>query len=68
VVPGTDPATDLTETRVTESVLCWLDMLGMDPGEVTERLVLTPSCGLAGATPTWVRTALPLLRKAAGNL
>src|SRR4051794_34398171 len=47
VVPGTDPATDPTEARVTESVLRWLDMLGLDPGEVTERLVLTPSCGLA---------------------
>ncbi|WP_243057006.1 methionine synthase [Nocardioides sp. SR21] len=68
VVPGTDPATDPTDARVTESVLRWLDMLGLDPGEVTERLVLTPSCGLAGASPTWVRTALAVLRKAAGNL
>lgn len=68
VVPGTDPDTDPTETRVTESVLRWLDMIGLDPGEVTERLVLTPSCGLAGATPAWARTALSLLRKAAGNL
>lgn len=68
VVPGTDPATDPTETRVTESVLRWLDMLGLDVGEVSERLVLTPSCGLAGASPAWVRTSLALLRKAAANL
>ena len=29
-------------------MLRWLDMLGLDPGEVGERLVLTPTCGLAG--------------------
>ncbi len=27
----------------------WLDMLGLDAEEVGDRLVLTPSCGLAGA-------------------
>ncbi|GAA4374869.1 methionine synthase [Nocardioides caricicola] len=68
VVPGTDPETGLTDAHVTESVLRWLDMLGLDPGEVTDRLVLTPSCGLAGASPGWVRTALAVLRKAAANL
>lgn len=68
VVPGTDPETGLTDAHVTESVLRWLDMLGLDPGEVTDRLVLTPSCGLAGASPGWVRIALAVLRKAAANL
>ena len=68
VVPGTDPAVDPTEAGVTESVLRWLDMLGLDPGEVGERLVLTPACGFAGASPAWVRTALATLRKAAANL
>jgi methionine synthase II (cobalamin-independent) len=68
VVPGTDPAEDTTDARVAESVLRWLDMLGLDPGEVGERLVLTPSCGLAGATPGWVRRALGVLRTAAGHL
>jgi methionine synthase II (cobalamin-independent) len=68
VVPGTDPATEPTDTQLTESVLRWLDMLGMDPGEVGDRLVVTPSCGLAGASPTWVRTALGLLTRTAANL
>ncbi|GAA1161941.1 methionine synthase [Nocardioides aquiterrae] len=68
VVPATDPAQDPTDAEVTESVLRWLDMLGLDPHEVGERLVLTPACGLAGATPGWVRRALPLLRAAAGHL
>ena len=68
VVPGTDPAHDPTDAQVTESVLRWLDMLGLDPHEVGERLVLTPACGLAGASPAWVRRALGLLRTAAGHL
>lgn len=68
VAPGTDPATPLTDANVTEAVLRWLDMLGLDPGEVGERLVITPACGLAGASPAWVRQALTLLRTAAGNL
>ena len=42
-----------------------LDMLGVEP---TERLVLTPACGLAGADPAWARTALELCAKAAAEL
>lgn len=68
VVPSTDPATTPTDTHVTESVLRWLDMLGLDPEQVGDRLVLTPACGMAGASRTWPRTALELLRKAAQNL
>ncbi|MBA2953661.1 methionine synthase [Nocardioides sp. MAH-18] len=68
VLPGTDPASVPTDAQVTESVLRWLDMLGLDPAEVGERLVVTPSCGLAGATPAWAQTALRLLGKAAGHL
>jgi methionine synthase II (cobalamin-independent) len=68
VLPGVPPANEPSDAHVTEAVLRWLDLLGLDPGEVSDRLVVTPSCGLAGATPAWVRTALTLLRTAAGNL
>lgn len=67
-LPAAGPAAEPTDAHVTESVLRWLDMLGLDPGEVSGRLVVTPSCGLAGATPGWARTALTLLRTTAGNL
>jgi len=40
-------------------------MVGLEP---TDRLVVTPSCGLAGASPAWARAALVLSRKAAANL
>jgi methionine synthase II (cobalamin-independent) len=68
VVPTLDPASAPTDTEITERVLRWLDMLGLDPTEVGERLVLTPTCGLAAASPTWARQSLALLRTAAANL
>ncbi|KQW53903.1 methionine synthase [Nocardioides sp. Root1257] len=68
VVPSLDPATAPTDTEVTERVLRWLDMLGLDPAEVGEQLVVTPTCGLAGASPAWVRQALALVRTSAANL
>jgi methionine synthase II (cobalamin-independent) len=68
VLPSRDPATAPSEGEVTESVLRWVDMLGLDLDQLGDRLVLTPACGLAGASPAWARTALTLLRDAAGNL
>ena len=68
VLPALDPTAEPTDTQVTESVLRWLDMLGLDPAEAGARLVLTPACGLAGASPTWVRRSLGLLRGAAAHL
>ena len=46
-------------------VLRWTEMLGLDLDQVVDRLVLTPACGLAGASPAWTRTALELTRRAA---
>jgi methionine synthase II (cobalamin-independent) len=68
VVPSTDPVTPPGDAQVTEAVLRWLEMLGLDPEQVGEQLVLTPACGLAGASQVWARTALDLVRKAAANL
>jgi methionine synthase II (cobalamin-independent) len=68
VVPSLEPTTPPTATAVTEQVLRWLDMAGLDPGTVSEHLVLTPTCGLAGASPDWARRALALCHEAATNL
>jgi methionine synthase II (cobalamin-independent) len=68
VVPATEPAFEPTDGQVTEAVLRWLEMLGLDPDQLGERLVLTPSCGLAGATPAWAGRSLALLREAATHL
>ena len=55
----------LDEKSITEKALRLLDMVGLEP---SDRLVVTPSCGLAGASPAWAREALVLARKAARNL
>jgi methionine synthase II (cobalamin-independent) len=68
VVPALDPATAPTDRTLTDRVLSWLDMLGLDPDAVGQRLLVTPACGLAGASPAWVRRALTLCREVATNL
>lgn len=68
VVPSTDPATVPSDARLTERVQRWLDMLGLDPEVVGEHLVVTPTCGLAGATPDWATRAVRLSATTARNL
>jgi hypothetical protein len=53
---------------VTESVLRTLDLLGLEPDGVSDQLVLTPSCGLAGASSAWARRATDLCRTVARDL
>jgi hypothetical protein len=65
VLPTLDPAAAPTDKQVAESVLRFLDMLGLEPGP---GLVLTPGCGLAGASPAWARRALELVQAASQHL
>lgn len=68
VVPALDPATAPTDKSIAERVLRFLDMLGLDPGEVSAQLTLTPACGLSGASPGWSRRALALAGAASKNI
>lgn len=68
VVPSTDPESAPTDKQLTERVLRWLDMVGLDAEEVADRLVVTPACGLAGASPGWARRAMELARTSAASL
>ncbi len=68
VVPSTDPDAMPSDARLTERVQRWLDMLGLDPEVVAERVVITPTCGLAGATPAWAADAVRLSATVARNL
>lgn len=65
VLPTVDPDSIPTEKSVAEQVLRWLDALGLEPGP---GLVLTPGCGLAGASPAWARRSLELVSAAARHL
>ncbi|MFZ2015958.1 MAG: methionine synthase [Nocardioides sp.] len=68
LVPALEPVTPPEATALTERVLRLLDLLGLDLETVSERLVITPACGLAGATPAWARRATELCREVAHNL
>jgi len=70
IVPSADPATWPDERTLTERVQRLLDMLGLDPAdpEGAGELVVTPSCGLAGASVGWARRACVLSARVARNL
>jgi methionine synthase II (cobalamin-independent) len=67
VVPSTGDSAPVTRP-VVERVLRLLDMLGFDPQEVAGQLVLTPACGMAGATPAYARAALRAVREASTEI
>jgi methionine synthase II (cobalamin-independent) len=67
VVPSAGETAPSTKSIV-ERVQRLLDMLGFDPAEVADQLVLTPACGLAGASPSYAKAALRALREAAAEL
>ena len=68
VLPSTAPSGDLGDKVLTDTVLRWLDMVGFDPEEVADRVLVTPACGLAGASGAWARRALQLSAAVAANL
>jgi methionine synthase II (cobalamin-independent) len=65
IVAGTDPAAPASASALTSQVLRLVDGLGLALDVVSPRLVLTPSCGLAGASPDWSRQAMGLVREVA---
>lgn len=70
VVPSTDPDTAPSGDAVTERVLRLLDMLGLVPPTEADGgdLVVTPTCGLAGASVPWARRAYALSGTVARNV
>jgi hypothetical protein len=67
VVPGTDaPLSDPAGSVMGVRTL-WR-RLGLNPGTLSESVVITPSCGLAGASPAYARAALAHCVRAARSL
>ncbi|MGY2084681.1 methionine synthase [Blastococcus sp. SYSU DS0539] len=67
VVPGTDaalPAAKATASRVQ----AWWRELGFPADDLAAAVTLTPTCGLAGATPSYARAAMRQVREAARYL
>ena len=68
VVPSLEPAAPPDDGAVTERVLRWLDMVGLDPATISPVLVVSPTCGQAGSSYQWMRQTLKILRSAASHL
>ncbi|MGA4839452.1 methionine synthase [Streptomyces sp. G45] len=67
VVPGTDgPLSDPAGSVMGVRKL-WR-RLGLNPGSLAESVTVTPSCGLAGASPAYARAALAHCARAARSL
>lgn len=67
IVPGTDsPLSDPAGSVMGVRTL-WR-RLGLSPGTLAESVVLTPSCGLAGASPAYARAAMAHCVRAARSL
>jgi methionine synthase II (cobalamin-independent) len=65
VVPSTAPERPPSVREVAKSVVAVTDRLGFARSVLRERIGITPTCGLAGATQEWARTAIELTQKAA---
>ena len=67
VVPGTD--TTLAAPKATASrVQAWWRELGFPVDDLPAAVTVTPSCGLAGASPSYARAAMAHVREAARYL
>ncbi|MBX7430660.1 methionine synthase [Mycobacterium sp. Y57] len=64
-VPATAPATRPSVEQIAAAVAAVTDRLGFARTVLADRVGITPSCGLAGATPAWARTAVELVQRAA---
>lgn len=67
VVPSTDAALSNPASNVSGVRTLWR-RLGLNPGSLAGSVVVTPSCGLAGASPAYARKALAQCVRAARSL
>jgi methionine synthase II (cobalamin-independent) len=64
VIPGTDTTLPAPARSIAPVRELWR-RLGFSPRSLAESVVLTPACGLSGATPSYARNALRHCREAA---
>jgi len=65
VVPTTAPHVRPSIEEVAKSAAAVTDRLGFPRAVLSERIGVTPACGLAGSTPEWARIAIELVQRAA---
>lgn len=67
-IPSGEPVRHPSDADVTRRVLSWWGNLGFTDVERLPETVVTPTCGLSGASPAWARDALGITRRVAENL
>ncbi|MFM8155788.1 MAG: methionine synthase [Actinomycetes bacterium] len=68
LLAGTIPAVgerSVSDTRASAPVRELASRLGLDDARYLAQVVVTPTCGMAGASPAWVRAAYGTVRAAA---
>ncbi len=65
LVPAADPAPAPSDRELAVRMGSLLSELGVDKDSGSERIVLTPACGLAGASAAWARQAMALAHQVA---
>jgi methionine synthase II (cobalamin-independent) len=65
VVSSSTPPRLPAVEEVAAAVVAVSDRLGFTRSALRDRIGITPTCGLAAATPQWARTAIGLARRAA---
>ena len=65
LVPPTSPGRPPSARELAEKAAALTDRLGFARSLLSERIGVTPTCGLASATPEWARTAVELTQKIA---
>lgn len=68
VQSGREERSEVTPAGTAEAVRELWQMIGLPPAGCAEQVVITPACGLAGASPAQARDTLRLCREAAAIL
>lgn len=68
IVPALPPAAAPSFGQIAEATAAITDRLGFPREVLRQRIGISPSCGLAGATEAWARAATTLSQRAAGAI
>lgn len=68
LVPPTSSEGPPSTRKLAEKAAALTDRFGFERSLLSDRIGITPTCGLAGATPQWARSAVELAQKVADVL
>jgi methionine synthase II (cobalamin-independent) len=68
VVPAVDPGTPVSDADLTRAVENWWASMGFAAQKLGDHCLITPTCGLAGGSPSWARRTHQLAVAVARNV